>query len=150
MFSFMFQQINPLSTVPKMIKSANPEERHCENCGKVLFGRTDKRFCNDTCRNTFNREKHLREKIKENENLPEILRIIKRNYQILKSKGPGPMDKYFQLIIPVEELVNEGFNFKYFTSIYFFGNELWRFCFERGWRKDDEYFYIQDRPEQVG
>ena len=132
-----------------MIKSANPEEKHCENCGKVLFGRTDKRFCNDTCRNTFNREKHLREKIKENENLPEIIRIIKRNYQILQSKRHGPLEEGLQLYMPVKELINDGFNFKYFTSIYEDEDGLWRFCFERGWRKDDEYFYIQDRPEQA-
>jgi len=132
-----------------MIKSANAEEKHCENCGKVLFGRTDKRFCNDTCRNTFNREKHLREKVKENENLPEILRIIKRNYQILQSMRHGPLEEGLQVYMPVKELIKEGFNFKYFTSIYEDEDGLWRFCFERGWREVDEYFFIQDRPEQA-
>lgn len=52
----------------------------CENCGKELFGRTDKRFCNDGCRNQFNREKAVREQQKAQDNLPEILKIIQKNY----------------------------------------------------------------------
>jgi predicted nucleic acid-binding Zn ribbon protein len=126
---------------------AKQGERHCENCGKALFGRTDKRFCNDTCRNTFNREKTLREQIKEHENLPEIFRIIKNNYKILKSFGtiePGSGIASLQ-----KTLKEEGIDTRYFTSIYMEGKILWKFCFERGWHENENGYEIMDRPEQV-
>ena len=30
------------------------QEKSCEECGKAIFGRIDKRFCSDQCRNSFN------------------------------------------------------------------------------------------------
>jgi hypothetical protein len=132
-----------------MSKPANLEEKHCENCGRVLFGRTDKRFCNDTCRNTFNREKTLREQIKEHENLPEIFKIIKNNYRILKSYAHKTLDPDVQLYFPAKDLISDGINVNYFTSIYQDGAELWRFCFERGWRIDGDTCYVRDIPEQA-
>jgi predicted nucleic acid-binding Zn ribbon protein len=57
-------------------QTQNPENT-CENCGKPLFGRTDKRFCNDNCRNTYNRQKTLLEQKKAHDNLPEISRPLK-------------------------------------------------------------------------
>jgi len=39
-----------------MAKQTENPDKTCENCGKSLYGRTDKRFCNDNCRNTYNRE----------------------------------------------------------------------------------------------
>src|ERR1700749_2176709 len=111
-----------------MIKPANSDEKYCENCGKVLFGRTDKRFCNDTCRNTFNREKNLREQIKEHENLPEIFRIIKHNYRILKSFGElkAPNEGFW---IDEATIWDQGFDERFFTSVYLEGDKLFKFCF---------------------
>jgi len=51
----------------------------------MLFGMSDRRFCNETCRNSFNRKWREAELIKANENLPVILKIIKHNYDILKN-----------------------------------------------------------------
>ena len=31
-----------------------PENKLCENCNKTIRGRSDKKFCNDYCRNAFN------------------------------------------------------------------------------------------------
>ena len=30
------------------------EEKMCPECGKPVFGRIDKKFCSDACRNAFN------------------------------------------------------------------------------------------------
>jgi hypothetical protein len=46
----------------------------CAECGKGLFGRTDKRFCNDTCRNGFNRKLRAEEKARDNANIPAIFK----------------------------------------------------------------------------
>lgn len=55
--------------------------RICIECGHSLFGRRDKKFCNDLCRNTYNNNLN-----KEN---VEIIRItnskLKKNHKILKS-----------------------------------------------------------------
>jgi len=54
---------------------------NCTNCGQRLFGRKDKKFCNDYCRNTFNNNLN-----KEN---VEVIRItnnkLKKNHKILKN-----------------------------------------------------------------
>lgn len=54
---------------------------NCINCGQRLFGRKDKKFCNDYCRNTFNNRLN-----KEN---VEVIRItnnrLKKNHKILKN-----------------------------------------------------------------
>lgn len=123
-------------------------EKRCENCRKELYGRTDKRFCNDGCRNQFNRTKMLREQQKAHENLPEIFKIIRRNYEILKSFGPIEANSGF--FSDKGSLKAEGINTKYFTSIYMEGDVLWKFCFERGWLEhEDGGWVIQDRMEQV-
>ena len=58
--------------------------RKCKSCEEPLVGRSDKKFCDDQCRNTFN------SKIKrENEEL--IIRINKNlrlNRKILKQLNP--------------------------------------------------------------
>jgi tyrosine-protein phosphatase YwqE len=55
--------------------------RICVQCGHSLFGRRDKKFCNDFCRNTFNNNLN-----KEN---VEVIRItnsrLKKNHKILKN-----------------------------------------------------------------
>jgi len=123
-------------------------EKGCENCGRELYGRTDKRFCNDGCRNQFNRTKTLREQQKAHENLPEIFKIIRRNYEILKSFGPIAPNG--GIMSSTGSLKVEGINTKYFTSIYMDGDGMWKFCFERGWLEyEDGGWIIQDRMEQV-
>ncbi|MBF0595870.1 hypothetical protein [Faecalibacter rhinopitheci] len=53
----------------------------CIQCGQTLFGRKDKKFCNDFCRNTYNNQLN-----KEN---VEVIRItnnrLKKNHKILKN-----------------------------------------------------------------
>lgn len=111
----------------------------CENCGKALFGRIDKRFCNDSCRNEFNRKKRASEKIAEYENLPEILKIIKRNHEILKSYQLEHSPYGAIISVHRSELLNKGYHFKFFTSLHRdkSGN-LWKYCFDYGIK---EYAY---------
>jgi predicted nucleic acid-binding Zn ribbon protein len=62
----------------------------CGDCGKEIKGRSDKRFCDDTCRNNFNRKKWQAEQIPISEDALEIIRIIKKNYQLLKTRNLEP------------------------------------------------------------
>lgn len=119
-----------------MTKQAENPDNTCENCGKPLFGRTDKRFCNDNCRNTYNRQKTLKQLKEAHENLPEIFRIIKRNYEILQDIGATNIKskKYYR--VSREQLMKDGFNFRFCTSACSDrDNAIWKFCFEYGWQE---------------
>lgn len=112
-----------------MIKPDNTMQAKCENCTKELFGRIDKRFCNDNCRNEFNRTKKKLSEQEDYNNLPEILKIIKLNHQVLMSYGKEPLNS---IQISKLELLEKGFNFKYFTSAELYNNSMWKFVLGRG------------------
>jgi hypothetical protein len=124
------------------------EDRKCEQCGRSLHGgRTDRRFCNDTCRNAFNRRKTLATQIRDHENLPEIFKIIKKNYEILKSYGRIPDQCALLIDAPTKQ---EGINSNFCTSVLIENGLMWKFCFERGWREfDDGGFEVIERAEQA-
>ena len=119
------------------------ESKPCENCGRELYGRTDKRFCNDNCRNEFNRRKKQAELLKANEAMPEILRIIKRNYEILRSIGEIQADS--EIFLEKKSARLNGFDFRFYTSVKQYPNDgLYHFCFERGWKEIEGIIYIKD------
>lgn len=66
--------------------------RLCKQCEKPLLGRSDPKFCNDSCRNNFNKSKPRPAKIDPHENQKAIFSIIKRNYDILKRAYRSPID----------------------------------------------------------
>jgi predicted nucleic acid-binding Zn ribbon protein len=128
-------------------------EKHCENCNRPIYhGRSDRRFCNDGCRNSFNRKKAAESAIADHENLPEIFRIIKNNYAILKG---------FELVHDTEltywmedkkVLTDTGYNFKFFTSIHADNSgNIFHCCFEYGVcaSEDSQGAILQYLPEQV-
>lgn len=121
-------------------KLDNTTQPTCENCSKELFGRIDKRFCNDNCRNEFNRKKKQQEIQKANESMPEILKIIKKNYEILLSYGA--MDEDTEFVVSKENLQQKGFNFNFFTSID--SKMEYCYCMERGWRQSDQTIFIKE------
>ncbi len=84
------------------------EKRNCQNCGQVLHGRTDKKFCDDGCRNNFNNQQNS----VVNKEVRCINRVLKRNRAILLALLPAGKR---QLIVRKESLLLEGFNFKYST-----------------------------------
>jgi len=106
---------------------------HCAHCGKQLYGRSDKRFCNDTCRNTFNRAQRQRAHTAGYDSFPEIFRIIRKNYEILKKHGPDPSLKYESSFFQHGTIEEIGIDSRFFTSIWQENDMLWRFCFDYGW-----------------
>lgn len=84
------------------------EKRLCQSCGQILQGRTDKKFCDDGCRNNFNNQQNSI----QNKEIRVINRVLKRNRAILlallsEGKKPTKVDR--------ECLLLEGFNFRYMT-----------------------------------
>jgi len=126
------------------------KENTCRQCGRPLHGRSDKTFCNDGCRNTFNRRKREHQRSLDHSNMPEIFRTIKSNYDILKSLTSGePLEKDLRISLETKALSAKGFNPKFFTSSYQDSEGTWHFCFERGWLIQQDYCQVMDRPEQA-
>ncbi|NQX38463.1 hypothetical protein SAMN05421820_101484 [Pedobacter steynii] len=98
--------------------STSSLEPQCENCGKPLFGRTDKKFCNDNCRNHFNRIKGNQKKYKDPTPNSEIFQIIKRNHEILSAYKKLKLAEGTIQFVERDDLIRKGYHFKFFTSIY--------------------------------
>ncbi|WP_436834170.1 hypothetical protein [Parapedobacter sp. DT-150] len=112
-----------------MEDTSTTRERRCKECDEILRGRTDKQFCNDGCRNSYNRKKRhvIAEQIPET--YREIFRIIKQNHLILL-KFLGYED---EVELTKSRLVDAGFHFKYFTSTVPEKGMVWHCCFDIGW-----------------
>ncbi len=85
------------------------ENRYCQCCAQVLYGRLDKKFCDDGCRNNYNNQQNS----VQNKEIRIINRVLKRNRAILLKllelgNKPTKIDREFLLL--------EGFNFRYMTQ----------------------------------
>lgn len=106
------------------------EQPICQYCGKPIKGRSDKRFCNDDCRNHYNRHER-QEKTKPHPNTQEIFRIIRKNYILLKAlaKPDALSTNYYD-----ETITELGINQNFCTSAHLDADgKLWRYCFDYGW-----------------
>lgn len=108
-------------------------KKPCVECNYEFFGRSDKKFCSDNCRNAF----HNKQKADDGLILNQVNGILRKNRKILQEvfiKGRSRISK--------EKLLNLGFNFSYYTNIYKTsqGKEYY-FCYEQG--------YIFHEMEQV-
>jgi len=100
-------------------------ERFCLDCGTPVKGRSDKKYCDDLCRNNYNN--HL--KAEDSLVVKKINCILKRNRSILS--GLNPEGKTIK--ISREKLLYEGFNLNYFTSMYHTkAGKTYNFCYEYG------------------
>lgn len=82
--------------------------KQCLTCNKPIKGRTDKKFCNDYCRNSFNNQKHGT----SNSYMRQINRLLHKNRSILAEFIPPTAN---QAKASYEELLERGFLFKYCT-----------------------------------
>lgn len=87
----------------------NEEKRLCPVCNDPIIGRVDKRFCSDQCRNTFNNKRYS----SKGDLIQKVNRVLKKNHSILESLNTSGKTK-----VPRSKLLQEGFDFSYFTSTY--------------------------------
>jgi len=117
--------------------------RLCLECGKSLKGRSDKKFCDDYCRNAHNNKA----KIEENSYVRNIHKYLQRNRRILEELlGKESMVKQ-----PKSNLINKGFHFHYHTHQYINkkGN-IYYFCYEFGFLPlEGEWYLIVKRKEPI-
>ncbi|MEO6149353.1 MAG: hypothetical protein ABIN95_00515 [Mucilaginibacter sp.] len=117
------------------------DEKTCLDCGTVIHGRADKKFCNDLCRNNYNNQLNS-----STYNLVRnINNILRRNRRILEELNPSGKTKTTR-----EKMLIKGFDFEYFTSIYQTQTGArYLFCYEYGYLPldNDEILLVKNKKE---
>jgi len=83
--------------------------KQCPECENKIIGRSDKKFCSDACRNTYNN--------KLNKDVTNLIRNtnnqLRKNYRVLQKLNPNEKTKTTK-----SKMLNSGFDFNLFTSTY--------------------------------
>lgn len=95
----------------------------CEECGKTLHGRTDKRFCDAYCRNAY----HNKHKRPDEQYMQQVNVQIRRNRRILKDLCPEG-----KAMVRREVLEALGYDYKYFSGTYVSKTLTYYLCYDYG------------------
>lgn len=111
-------------------------EKRCLECGEIITGRIDKKFCTDQCRNTYNN--------RLNSNSTNYVRnvnnLLRKNRRILESLNRT--DK--KNMVSKELLLSRGFNFNFHTNTYTTQKgHTYYFCYEQG------YLFLEDKGQYL-
>ena len=87
------------------------EIKTCQLCKKTIKGRSDKKFCNDYCRNGYNNQS----KSTQNNIIRNINHALLKNRKILKETLP---EDCHLIKVKRERLLQLGYFFNYNTSVY--------------------------------
>jgi hypothetical protein len=116
------------------------EKRKCLECGEAFNGRVDKKFCSDLCRNAYNNKLNS-DHVNYVRNINNILR---KNRRIIEELLPEETAKVSQ-----QKLIDKGFNFNYHTNTYLTkAGALYVFCYDYGYLKLDDQFYMLVKRQQ--
>ncbi len=110
-------------------------ENICLECGTRLYGRVDKKFCNDQCRNNYNNKQNR----DETGFVKAVNRKLRKNRRILKELNPNGKAK-----VKRKQLESRSFDFKYFTNVYKTKEgKVYYFCYEYGYLPlENSYFAL--------
>lgn len=114
--------------------------KFCLDCGEVLIGRADKKFCNDQCRVSH----HYKLQGDANVIIRQINNQLKKNRNVLAKLNPEGKTKIKRAF-----LEKEGFNFKLFTSTYTTrDNRIYYFVYDQGYLPlENDYFALVQNKE---
>ena len=112
------------------------EIKTCLLCATPLKGRSDKKFCDDYCRASFNNEL----KSMSNKFIRNVNNALCKNRRILESlltgKEPGAK-------VRLEKLLEKGYQFKYHTHHYHTKNgHTYYYCYDHGYLPLDNNRYL--------
>ena len=115
----------------------------CLTCGKIVRGRSDKKFCDDYCRNNYNNQL----KAGDNNYVRNINNMLRKNRRILHeilscNEAIAKTTK--------DKLVHDGFRFNYITHTYtnHKGNTYF-FCYDYGYLPlEQDWFLVVRRKEE--
>lgn len=113
-------------------------KKQCLECGTLIIGRSDKKFCNDYCRNAFNNKVN-----KDSKNLiRNTNNRLRKNHKILSELNTSGKTKTTRT-----RLIDHNFDFNTFTSIYTTktGN-VYYYVYNQGYLKlENDYFLLIKR-----
>lgn len=105
-------------------------KKRCLECGEEFVGRVDKKFCSDSCRNSYNNQRNK----DQNNLMRNINNQLRKNYRILSGLNTTGKTK-----IPKTKLLEKGFVLSLFTSIIETqSGGIYYFVYDQG------YLYIDD------
>ncbi|MCB9197871.1 MAG: DUF2116 family Zn-ribbon domain-containing protein [Flavobacteriales bacterium] len=113
------------------------KEHICLTCGEPLFGRADKKFCNDNCRSAYNNQKNKM----SDDYFRKVNTILRKNRRILEELNPAEKAKTTK-----EKLLLNGFNFYYYTNVYRTKQgKTYYFVYEHGYLEleNEEYALVR-------
>lgn len=115
--------------------------KECLECGEKIAGRSDKKFCGDYCRNSYNN--------KQNRDANNLMRnthnYLRKNYRILMKMNPKG-----KTTVSKAELIKAGFSFNFITSIYTTKKgAVYYFVYDQGYLPlDDSDKYVLVKREK--
>lgn len=119
------------------------EKKHCLNCGNVIQGRIDKKFCDDQCRNAYNNQQNAL----STNYIRRVNHSLKKNRNILEETIPSGEE---MAKITRERLLRDGFQLKYFTHLYETkkGN-IYHYCYDYGYLALEGDWFLVVRGKEV-
>jgi hypothetical protein len=106
--------------------------KNCLACERPIKGRTDKKFCDDSCRNNYNNRLY-------SYSIPvvrNINNILRKNRKILENLLSG-LEKKVK-VVERRKLAEKGFQFEYFTQYFTTKeNDQYYYCYEYGYKSID-------------
>lgn len=114
------------------------EERKCPECGRLVLGRHDKKFCSDLCRNAFNNRANR----VSNNLIRNVNNTLKKNRRILEQLTPNGKSKTNR-----QKLNQLGFDFNVHTSTYTTkAGATYYFCYDYGYLElENDWFALVKR-----
>jgi hypothetical protein len=112
----------------------------CSECGEQISGRTDKKFCSDSCRNGF----HNKQNSDGTNYVRNVNNTLRKNRRILQELLPEEETARY----PRSKLLELGFDFGFFTNTYTNRNgETYFYCYEFGYLplKNDYFCLVRKR-----
>lgn len=119
------------------------KKNHCLECNEVIVGRADKKFCDDNCRNNYNNKLNS----DGNNLVRNINNALRKNRRVLKQL----LKREELLKLSKQKLVDQQFNFKYFTNItHTKNNTTYYYCYEYGYLllENDMVLIVKKREKQ--
>ena len=120
-----------------------PEPKYCLSCGEPIKGRSDKKFCNDYCRNNYNNQL----KSATHSQVRIINNVLAKNRRILQTLLPDDKET---VKTNREQLLLKSFSFMYITHTYTTKTgKTYFFCYDYGYLPlDNDWFLIVKKKEE--
>ena len=117
--------------------------KYCQACGTILKGRTDKKFCNDFCRNRY----HNQHRPSSDMLIRKINQVLLQNRRIIENMMPGGEE---MVRVGRDQLLQEGFRFSHLTHERKNNRgATYRYCYDYGYLTlDDQWVVLVKKREQ--